>query len=419
MMMVTYNKEQKLHKLRKYIGVWQYIFIYCLISYGGMALPEILGGNDVFYLLMLVASLCYIGMYRNGKINKKFFFMLVMLSTSMIITLLYSQLSMGTILTLIGRLLIVYVTIDIDKENFLKRFLKMMFVISTVSIFIFIISKILGFWTLGPIFPFLFASNKNYEIYSYGGLLYRFVPIHSYRNCGPFAEPGQYQCVLSVALYYTLFKGNFLSYKQQIYYSIVFIIALITTLSTNGYIGLGIVLVCYMLMPNSKVRIETKKAILIFGCLMLVYLVFSPTGQGFIQTTIINKLFPNGTFTLMGGSGIARTNSILSFIQAIKDNPICILGVGYDGLESIGVDGISGITTLLVSVGIISFLILYGFLFSSIIKYNDGSIDIIVRVMLIINTGLGQPNILIPVLVVMGLYDYFYSKNRRLINNGG
>ncbi len=66
------------------------------------------------------------------------------------------------------------------------------------------------------IFPHLYTSffRGGGEVYSYGGFLYRFVTLHSDRNCGPFSEPGQYQCVLSSALYFIMFHPRLFEAKR-------------------------------------------------------------------------------------------------------------------------------------------------------------------------------------------------------------
>lgn len=79
-----------------------------------------------------------------------------------------------------------------------------------------------------------------------------------YRNNGIFSEPGRYQIVLNTAIYFLLmFPKLFSENMAKVYkYLVVLIITLLTTGSTNGYMGLGIVLLMFLLAnkQRSKVR---------------------------------------------------------------------------------------------------------------------------------------------------------------------
>ena len=75
--------------------------------------------------------------------------------------------------------------------------------------------------------------------------------------------------------------------------------------------------------------------------------------------------------------------------------------------NSMGVEGSAGFLFLLLAIGIMPFSILFGFCFYQVFKYNKGIWDIIVRILLVINMGLGQPHIINFALFTMMLYPYF------------
>lgn len=66
---------------------------------------------------------------------------------------------------------------------------------------------------------------------------------------------------------------------------------------------------------------------------------------------------------------------------------------------------------LLLAIGVMPFFILFGFCFHQIFKYNKGIWDIIVRILLVINMGLGQPHIMNFALFTMMLYPYFIANS--------
>lgn len=130
-------------------------------------------------------------------------------------------------------------------------------------------------------------------------------------------------------------------------------------------------------------------------------------GSEFLNTVVFHKIYANGQLDFSLSSGGARTISISSVLSTIYHHPITLVGVGYDELRNMGVEGCAGFLFLLLAIGIIPFSILFGFCFYQVFKYNKGIWDIIVRILLVINMGLGQPHIINFALFTMMLYPYF------------
>lgn len=125
----------------------------------------------------------------------------------------------------------------------------------------FVLTRVLGFNTMVGIFHPISAvsiARGSESIYSYNFYIYSFVVQHQHRNCGPFGEPGQYQCILSAALFFTLFHLNKVTPQYRIWAMIVFVFTIITTQSTTGYISLVVIITAYYIHCNIK-RLLIKK----------------------------------------------------------------------------------------------------------------------------------------------------------------
>lgn len=386
--------------------IWHYILIYCAVSFGGMALPIILG-REFFVLFTFFVGL-FICITKKDFIKSKFFLFIFILSLSLFGTFFASTLSIGSILSILGTFLFTYATIKYDTTFFLKRLLTILIIISTSSIILFSLTKILGIETFSPIFQYLCKGGSELDakgVYSYGGFIYRWVFIHSERNCGPFGEPGQYQGVLSVALYFSLYKKElFKSINEQITHITIFTITLLTTLSTNGYIALSIIYIGYLIHPYGNK--EIKKYTISLFLVVIILLFITPLGKDFIKIAIYDKFYTDDKFSIYSNTTGARTNGIVEIYNYIQTHPSVLLGIGYDKLESLDFDTVSGLPKLFIAIGIFPFTILIiGIIYFS--KYSCKTFgEYFIRIMLFISMGFGQPHIMNPCLFFMIFYDY-------------
>lgn len=376
--------------------IWHYLLIYTAISFGGMALPAIIG-REPFVLLTFFIGLFYIVTKKTEGINRYLFF-LIILTFSLSFTFLGSDLSIGSVLSTLAAFMFTYGIIACDPQNFLQRLLKILFIISVLSIALYTITRFFGMDFFSPLFPHLLvqkADNLSSGYYGYGGFLYRWTFIHQNRNCGPFGEPGQYQGVLSVALYFSLYKKQiFRNAKQQFLFITVFTLTLLTTLSTNGYIAMTIIYVCYFLDPqiNSNIKQKVKKLIL----LMLGIFLFTPLGKDFIQTAILNKFIGENGFTIEENTTGARTKGIFEMIDYIQTNPSVLLGIGYDRLQELNFDTVSGLPKLLIATGLLSFSVIISGIIYFIRRYTKNIYKMTLVFMLFISMGIGQSHIMNP-----------------------
>lgn len=78
-------------------------------------------------------------------------------------------------------------------------------------------------------------------------------------------------------------------------------------------------------------------------------------GNEFMNTVVFHKIYANGQLDFSLNSGGARTISISSVLTTVYNHPITLIGVGYDELHNMGVEGCAGFLFLLLAVGIMSF----------------------------------------------------------------
>ena len=385
----------------------QYLYIYVMMSSAGMALPSYMG-NDNFIILVLLMGIFYVFFKPSAqRLQNSYLTFIGAFFMSMLLIVASSTLSIGTTFSITSILLIVYASFKIDAQHYIQRLIKLIYYIAFISIIIFAITKTLGFGVSAVLYPFLYPSFSQDEIYSYGGFVYRFVFLHSDRNCGPFGEPGQYQCVLSVALYFVLFRSYLFPEKERFRYLLVFFVALFTTLSTSGYIAMAVIIVCFLLQSKNKVDKRTKYLFWVMFICSIFFFSYTDLGQDFMNTAVYDKIYEEGQVDFSNKSGRARTESIAGVLMTIENNPATLWGVGYDRLNDMGLDGCAGLLFLLLAIGVVPYSILFGFSFYQVLKYNRGIWDSLVRILLVVNMGLGQPHIMNFALFTMILYPYF------------
>ena len=402
-----------MNRVRKNIvGIIQYLYIYIMMSSAGMAFPAYIG-NDNYIILILLMGMYYI-LNKKALLHLQTHFLLFIgcLFFSMLLVVIGSTLSLGTALNVTSIPLIIYATYKIDPANYLQRLVKLIFYIALISLILFTATRLFGFNSFSGIFSHLYTSfYREGQVYSYGGFLYRFVTLHSNRNCGPFGEPGRYQCILSVALYFTLFHAYLFKSRNRIQYLVVFFITLITTLSTSGYIGMFILIICFLSHSSKTVNKQIKYVFIAMIVGVFLFASMTKLGNDFINTAIFDKIYENGQLDLSNKSGGVRTASIIGVLSTIYHHPITLFGIGYDELSNIGLEGCAGFLYLLLAIGLIPFSILFGFCFYQVFKYSKGKWDIIAQILLVINMGLGQPHIMNFALFTMMLYPYFITNS--------
>ena len=198
---------------------------------------------------------------------------------------------------------------------------------------------------------------KNYIFYfARIGMDGNSVPHSSFiRNIGIFWEGGAYQYFLNIALILSLYvkKNPVFSFPNWI-----FVISIITTFSTTGYLIMAVVLASTVMGKSSKRMFFVK--ILITIPLLLTVL-FSPV--------IYNKIFDTDSREYQGSTQRRVLDTIVDY-NVFKDKPLLGIGLGnLEGWQSYsdqffgGTSSSNSLTNYLAKIGLLGFLItLYPFM---------------------------------------------------------
>ena len=93
-------------------------------------------------------------------------------------------------------------------------------------------------------------------------------------------------------------------------------------------------------------------------------------------------------------------------INYIQTNPSVLFGIGYDKLQELNFDTVSGLPKLLIAIGLLSFSVIIGGVIYFSKKYAQSIYQTILILMLFISMGLGQSHIMNPCLFSMIFSTY-------------
>lgn len=141
------------------------------------------------------------------------------------------------------------------------------------------------------------------------------------RNYGIFREPGVFAVYLMIALIFELLNTK----KTNFFKVSIFIIALLTTYSTAGYISLGILLMAYLCMKSKQENRKIKAYIAIMILVCLFFLIYNKSLE-----RVFNKLsFDNDSRNARFGA--MRINIHLLLIEPWK----VTFGQGFTRVEEL------------------------------------------------------------------------------------
>lgn len=162
---------------------------------------------------------------------------------------------------------------------------------------------------VGSVVPYIPNQPANSFHYNYSIIIHDFWQIDFSRNSGPFWEPGANAGFTVLALAFNLFllKEKLISYKN-----VLFIIVIISTLSTSGYLALLFVLFFFFNRTGSLFLKLIFIAVLGFG---LNYLIDNLDFLG-------AKLLTQYEEAESGNARVSRFASALLDLETIKNYPI-------------------------------------------------------------------------------------------------
>lgn len=213
------------------------------------------------------------------------------------------------------------IALNYSFRAFIYAFEKFVFFLCAYSLIVYVISQ------LAPDLIRRFPATTNVSGFRYHVLGPCIVPAQGlselFRNTGIFREPGVFQMYINIALCFHLFCAEKRSVKRVVLYVIV----MLTTISTAGIACLAICLAVYFANSSSgrsERRFKLLVALSILLCAGFVVLLF-PQVVGSAASRLFNKL---DTESSSHGSAVARMSSITSNIAMWKTSPL--FGVGLN-----------------------------------------------------------------------------------------
>ncbi|MDD9148846.1 hypothetical protein OYT88_09815 [Sporolactobacillus sp. CQH2019] len=311
----------------------------------------------VFYLLALVCVLFFKLSIQRIKVNTIIALpMLILLLMNLIfnksdMTSSQTNLVTGIVLTLIA---MAFIASYMDKAKFAAMYIRIIAVFSCISLPSFLIANInpsLAFRFCQPGYDWTVSFGYS-MFYTWGraGTIYN-------RNSGPFWEPGAFLGFIMIAFFMLLYECDEKELKHRKLYFVLFVITMLTTQSTTGYI---LMILIFLSQWNQIQKI--------FGRMnkVLKYLMIT-----IIAVTTILVIFQTGNISgkLSGASSASATIRSSDFSGGLK----LILKSGIIGLgetatkeankqiAGVGVDD---------SIGLFAMAYTYGIMFAIIYIFN-------------------------------------------------
>lgn len=319
-----------------------------------------------------------------------------------------------------AKILITYIAILIDPEQFLTRFVKIITFFAAISI-VGWLQQIVGLNIMQKIgmvnndFYTTVTWNTGYveetQRKIYGLLFYVTTEFEIKRNMSIFTEPGIYQMVLNAAIFVVAFCNKLIELNRKEIKKIFLIltIALITTQSTSGYFGYAVIVLGVLLTRSEDTR-TIKNYIYIILMVGLVVLLGDYSVRGndsLIYKALLSKVFSSqGDFSLSASTGVYRYEMIAMAFLAMAMNPF---GMGYEAWENLyrlnSFADAGGYPFIIGAViGIIPLLVSLWWIFIPLKYMKNKWVEIVVYVFLYFNTAMAQTSAFYPAIIFLPVF---------------
>ncbi len=317
-----------------------------------------------FILLLMTIVLFYVQCAQKNNISRMLTATVVILAINIVVT-------MVTIDDFDNRFVYSMVVIAFSylfvscmpKQTFVECYIKCMQVFALVSVVEF------GVFLLAYPITLLAPEITNISGFRYSNwiltnsLYKEDYPIYPYRNWGIYREPGVYACFLILALLFELYCTSKTNKKNVA----LFLLTVVTTFSTSGYIVCALVFMpkVYAWIKKHSKTIKRKNVFLILlGCIIMAGIVFACWDD--IYRWVFSK------FTQAGGSTGARVGSVFSNLELFLGKPLVGNGWTQVSYEFSEVQSIANTNTLLHMLSVYG-VVFFSLVFTGTIKFfEDG-----------------------------------------------
>lgn len=291
------------------------------------------------------------------------------------------------IIWVVNGIFVLVLASNLSFEQFKRQYVIIMVFEAAISLLCFLVGDVLGQSNILPFLTTASNSGNGYYLTPYYTLGWFNIPVF-HRNAGIYWEPGAHQIFLNLALFFVLNdkeKAGLTIRKYRL--SIVLLLAAVmTTLSTTGYLCLAVVLFS-ILFRNERYKGKWKLQAMML--IVLATLIIFETYTGVVTTKLEDFASGNGT-------GVTRYNdSYYGYLLGL-DNPLFGQGIFAttvtDLLHSYGVMNISnGMALYALRIGIIPTVTLLFVMFIGIRKKmpygNMNNFLFLVFVLMCVNTA--------------------------------
>ena len=341
--------------MKKYTN---YILLILLIAVSGF---EYFYLNEEWISIGLILSLITVYSRRlYNRLDKKALYIILLFIVLEFVQFLFlGGFRLRPIIGTFARLFFAYFVILILNGEILKAYIKVISIFSIISLMFYIlyylfpglVSDIIAFSKIHikPVFSVKETFNSYYKpniiIFAFHG--FELLPM---RNSGPFWEPGAFAIYLNLALVFNLMNEK----KLTSFKSLLFIITILTTLSTSGIVTLMFIIIVYNYFKTRKRLIS----------LLLIPLLVLFSLSVFFRTEILYDKI-NTNISLSEVTTTSRFGSAKEDINLFQKNPIIGYGrnteatYGKTILYSRATHRNNGLTRIFVQYGVFALVILY------------------------------------------------------------
>lgn len=298
----------------------------------------------IFFLIYSSKDSCFFGVNYIGMIKNVGYILTFISASYLILKAGMSNIVRSTKKYLWPLIMLVMVTLLVNMDFSIKFFYEILLFLACGSIvclipfktFKIVYSDILIFLSLCSLIVFslnivapqtlyLFPIHHNETMYPFRFCILSVVTNLEYgidRNFGIFREPGVYIFYLCIGLLFELFNDK-INFKRVI----IFVITIMSTFSTAGFMVAGVVMVAFLFF--SKTSTTKQRLTFIAISILLLLVAIMNNGTGFIYDNVFGKLFYENDSTA------SRTGSIYTNINMwIQDLITMFFGNGYTFVEN-------------------------------------------------------------------------------------
>jgi hypothetical protein len=341
-----------------------YFLVFLIVASSGIPFFSGVESLNIFLFLFTFIIIIYKGIKKDPK---AFLIIFLFFLIEVFQHFLHGSYSYRTSVGTIVKLSAAYFIVKLVKENFINYYINILYFFSIISFVFYVLSFVPGITEIiisqiAPYFESPFVDPDSFYTPSPSIIVYTFDPslMTEYRNSGPFWEPGAFAVYLIFALLFNIIKKGVLFEKKNK----VFILALITTFSTAGYIAFFI-LVCGYYLFNKKLSHKLILIIFIFASISIY------TTTSFLEEKVKNNI------SLADETTSSRFGSAIADYSLFQESPIVGWGRGpmrYGGKEVtfFGQDQHrnNGVFILLATYGLLGSLLYYFLFYKSLITIN-------------------------------------------------